>query len=103
VCNKLQFKSVNVKYSVIQIVCIVMQMVLLLVVVVVLVVDVKYAVLQRVFIVETCIRNELSKNCYSKLRRSWFPDVPGAFIMNMKAFVVTLQFVTGFMKKWVGV
>jgi len=75
-------------------------MILLLVVVVV---DVKYGVLQRVFIVETCIRNELSKNCRSKLRRSWFPDVPVAFRMNMKVFVVTLQFVTGFVKKWVGV
>jgi hypothetical protein len=65
--------------------------------------NVKYGVLQRVFIVETCIRNELCKKSCSKLRRSWFPDVPVAFRMNMKVFVMTLQFVTGFIKKCVGV
>lgn len=65
--------------------------------------NVKYGVLQRVFIVETCVRNELCKTCHSKLRRSWFPDIPVAFRMNMTVFVVTLQFVTGFMKKCVGV
>jgi len=65
--------------------------------------NVKYGVLQRVFIVETCVRNELCKICHSKLRRSWFPDVPVAFRMTMKIFVVSLQFVTGFVKKWVGV
>jgi hypothetical protein len=44
-----------------------------------------------------CVKN------VSKLRRGWFPDVPVAFRMTMKVFVVTLQFVTGFVKKWVGV
>jgi hypothetical protein len=59
-------------------------------------VDVKHGVLQRVFVVETCIRNELYKKCHSKLRKSWFPDVPVAFRMNMKVFVVTLRFCNWF-------
>jgi len=54
VCNKFQVLSVNVKYSVIQIVYIVMQIMLLLLVMVVVVAvaveNVKYGVLQRVLL-----------------------------------------------------